>query len=94
MSRRYLFNIRNMVVLAAILAGCSDMISDDTLKTQAPSVQIQPKKIKPQPKIKKQTGQKVALLLPLSGKEATLGQAMKNAAELSLFENEDDHLEL
>jgi len=83
-----------MVVLAAILAGCSDMISDDTLKTQAPSVQIQPKKIKPQPKIKKQTGQKVALLLPLSGKEATLGQAMKNAAELSLFENADDHLEL
>lgn len=37
---------------------------------------------------------KVALLLPLTGNEANLGNAMLNAAQMSLFENAPDHLEL
>jgi branched-chain amino acid transport system substrate-binding protein len=39
-------------------------------------------------------GQKVALLLPLSGKHAPLGKAMQQAAELGLFEKADDQIEL
>ncbi len=37
---------------------------------------------------------KVALLLPLTGQHASLGRAMKEAAEQSLFENADESLEL
>ncbi len=37
---------------------------------------------------------KIGLLLPLTGQHAALGQAMKEAAEQSLFENADESLEL
>lgn len=37
---------------------------------------------------------KVALLLPLSGHQENLGTAMQNAAQMSLFENAPDQLEL
>lgn len=41
-----------------------------------------------------QGGQKVALLLPLSGKQAALGKAMQRAAELALFDKADNQIEL
>ncbi len=37
---------------------------------------------------------KVAILLPLTGQQAHLGNAMLNAAQMSLFENAPDHVEL
>lgn len=37
---------------------------------------------------------KIALLLPLSGQQSSLGNAMLNAAQMSLFENAPDHIEL
>lgn len=39
-------------------------------------------------------GKKVALLLPTSGSQASLGQSMQQAAEMALFEKGDEHLEL
>jgi branched-chain amino acid transport system substrate-binding protein len=41
-----------------------------------------------------QPATKVALLLPLSGQQAHLGTAMLNAAQMSLFENAPDFIEL
>jgi branched-chain amino acid transport system substrate-binding protein len=76
-----------------ILAGCSDKIGEEPPKTQAPLVSPKLQLSKPLPK-KKERIQKIALLLPLSGKDAALGQVMQKAAELSLFENADDQLEL
>ena len=37
---------------------------------------------------------KVAILLPLSGRNAPLGQAMLNAAQLAVFDVADQHFEL
>lgn len=54
--------------------------------------------IKPVPKIKpvdaQEQTQRVALLVPLTGEHAQLGQSLKNAAELSLFDNANDHFNL
>lgn len=41
-----------------------------------------------------QTGKKVALLVPLTGKHAALGQSLQAAAEMALFEKADEHLSL
>ncbi len=46
------------------------------------------------PKVPQTRTRKVALLLPLTGEHAELGKALKNAAELSLFDNADEHLNL
>lgn len=84
-----------MSLAPLLLAGCSAMKSDELSGTQLSSVYPKPKKIKLQSKAEEKAAtRKVALLLPLSGEHAELGQTMKNAAELSLFENADDHLEL
>ena len=39
-------------------------------------------------------GTRIALLLPLSGPNAALGAALSNAAQLALFDNADDQVEL
>jgi len=48
----------------------------------------------PAPKLPPNAKIKVAILLPLSGKNAPLGQAMLNAAQLAVFDVADPHFEL
>jgi len=54
----------------------------------SPQVTLPPPALAPTAKIK------VAILLPLSGQNAALGQAMQNAAQLAVFDVADSHFEL
>ncbi|MGE3623052.1 MAG: penicillin-binding protein activator [Bdellovibrionales bacterium] len=55
---------------------------------------ILPQQQPPQPVLPPGVRIKVAILLPLSGKNAALGQAMLNAAQLAVFDVADEHFEL
>lgn len=50
--------------------------------------------IRPEGEVLATTAVRVALLLPLTGRNATLGEAMLNAAQLAVFDTADEHFEL
>ena len=82
-------------VMLLMLGGCGTIKPDQPSEAPFSSKHPESKKIKLQPKAQEKTvTRSVALLLPLSGEHAALGQSMRYAAELSLFENADDHLVL
>lgn len=74
------------------LHGCDTRISKPAPVTQGGSFV----KDRGTALLKESTGpqHKIALLLPLSGPQEDLGRSLQQAAELSLFENADDNLEL
>jgi branched-chain amino acid transport system substrate-binding protein len=74
---RRLLLLTTVVALPALLAACNTR----------PSVSAGPPAISPGPSPMTASGKvKIALLLPLSGRAATLGQAMQEASELALFD--------
>lgn len=96
-------NLRHVILtsIIVILAGCQS--GRDAPKTEKPAEFIGgPIVSTPLPAQASQgllpgaqmPTTKVALLLPLSGSQANIGNAMLNAAQMSLFENAPDHLEL
>jgi ABC-type branched-subunit amino acid transport system substrate-binding protein len=69
-----------------VLAACAPTVREAPPPVQAPPVaQVQPAAPAVKPTAPRRPVQ-VALLLPLSGDNATLGQAMLNAAEMALFD--------
>lgn len=81
--------------LILILAGCQ---SRQDVQQGAPQGEgpIITQHLPPQAQVlpDRRNSIKVAMLVPLSGREANLGQALFNAAQLSLFENAPDQIEL
>jgi len=59
-----------------------------------PTAQNPPVVLPPPPALAANAKVKVAILLPLSGKYAPLGQALLNAAQLAVFDVADSHFEL
>jgi ABC-type branched-subunit amino acid transport system substrate-binding protein len=91
--KKVLFSRITVLTVGCVLglAGCTTR--DEPLQ-KVPTVSPPPKTVRPTvpPRIIKQ--QKVALLVPLSGRHADVGKSLQQAAELSLFEHADHHLEL
>ena len=74
--------------VCVLLGGCQDKEYPQTLKTDHAPVQSNLKSMQKQPLTKpsrQQEKQKIALLLPLSGPYADLGQDLQKAAEMSFF---------
>ena len=74
-----------MAVLGLVLASCGGARLDDLFSESAPrQPTVNPQPVQPVPG----TGAKVALLLPLNarGQTANIGKAMKQAAELAMFD--------
>jgi ABC-type branched-subunit amino acid transport system substrate-binding protein len=84
-----------LLILGSALSGCSS-----TGTTPASSAQPAPLPVSPQapaataPSVAASGKMRVALLLPLTGPSAALGQAMLDAAQMALFEVGGDRLEL
>jgi ABC-type branched-subunit amino acid transport system substrate-binding protein len=79
------------ILVAAALAGCATPIVPAPVAVPQSSYPPPPA---PPPSAPQTGPQKVGLLLPLSGPNATLGKAMLDAAELALFESGGDRLTL
>jgi outer membrane PBP1 activator LpoA protein len=91
----------------ALLAGCATQptVTAPPPQAQAPQVapQAQPQATQPVPEaapaaapvpVPADETVRVALLLPLSGKAASLGEAMQQAAQMALFDTADTHFQL
>ncbi len=101
-------HFRTAAVLAAILAlaGCGGKKAQPEPAAEAPATEAPslvappvtaapiPTTETPQPPAAAGHHVEVALLLPLSGSAASLGQAMLDAAQMALFETGNDQLEL
>ena len=83
-SVRPVFKLAQFLTLFLLLQGCSTR--------QGPPASLQDSV--PQRKYETVKGHKIALLVPLTGQHQTLGQSLQKAAELSLFDQGDDHLNL
>jgi branched-chain amino acid transport system substrate-binding protein len=96
-----------VLVIGAALAGCSHKASPPPSQPPAaaapPSAALAPVTVTPMPPPPPPGAQpaapvggklQVALLLPLSGPSAALGQAMLDAAQMALFDMSDDKLQL
>ncbi len=84
-----------VLVVVAALASCvpPPMVAAPVVTPQPPYGQPLPPPTRPPPPIAAGPA-KVALLVPLSGANAGLGQAILNAAQLALFETGGDQLTL
>ncbi|MEA1649575.1 penicillin-binding protein activator [Nitrospirillum sp. BR 11164] len=94
----------------ALLAGCASQptVTAPPRAAQAPQQAPQPQAAQPQPEVAPPQAEaapvpatvpadetvRVALLLPLSGKAASLGEAMQQAAQMALFDTADSHFQL
>jgi branched-chain amino acid transport system substrate-binding protein len=86
----------SLVLALAALAACAPpMVPAPLSARQPPYGRLPPPAPPAVPRSAGETGPaKVALLVPLSGANAGLGQAMLDAAQLALFEAPDDRLTL
>lgn len=77
-----------------IVAGCTPArtVPDARGATQSPVVRVEPPST-PEPRFAAGPA-RVALLLPLSGPNAAIGQAMQNAAQMALFDVGTEDIEL
>lgn len=78
----------SLIVLGILITSCGTYQKQAKVSTPKPSEQVAPVK-KPMPPVQKEPQiktHKIGLLLPLSGRYATLGNGLLNAAELALFE--------
>ncbi|WP_049974354.1 penicillin-binding protein activator [Azospirillum sp. B4] len=99
-----------LLLLAAVLGGCASQQQQRQPTVAAPAPQAQaPQQAAPQPQatepapgtppapaaaIPADETVRVALLLPLTGKAAGLGEAMQQAAQMALFDTADPHFQL
>jgi branched-chain amino acid transport system substrate-binding protein len=89
-----------LLILGSALAGCTSTRTRTPPRPAAqqppPAAAIAPVIVPPAPAAAATAGNKlrVALLLPLSGPSAALGQAMLDAAQMALFDIADTRLEL
>jgi ABC-type branched-subunit amino acid transport system substrate-binding protein len=74
-----------------VLTGCADQFGKQQPQPEAQSLMPAQSGFDQTPVVR---SIKVALLLPLTGREAQLGQAMFHAAQMSLFDNAGSELEL
>jgi len=83
-----------IIVAAALIAGCSTRMAQDNTGSQgsdATAAAGQQQVDLPEPEDRKT---RVALLLPMSGRHADLGNAMRRAAEMALFDAANDDFSL
>ncbi|MGA8380986.1 MAG: penicillin-binding protein activator [Stellaceae bacterium] len=93
---RWYFASPMIVLVVAALASCvpPPMVAAPVIAPQPPYGQPLPPQTPPPPPPVAAGPAKVALLVPLSGPNAGLGQAILNAAQLALFETGGDRLTL
>ncbi len=82
-----------LLLLPAVLLGCQSSRTNTLSTIESPPVMTQrlpstTREQAAQPKVR------VAMLLPMSGDNAQLGQSLMQAAQLSLFDSGDSNLEL
>jgi len=99
LARRVVGAVRPVLRVAGVLAlaACSSNLLSGERPAQAPppprAVEAAPLPV-PEPPPAAQDRVKVALLLPLTGPNAAIGQAMLNAAQLAVFDLADDRFVL
>ena len=75
-------------MMLLLLGACASTINS------APPPPVKPLKSPPQPTPAAANTLRVGLLLPLSGRHAALGQALQNAAQLAVFDDNSVQIEL
>jgi len=92
----YTCNLVLLLVVALLLNACGSRKEPAPIRN-APFIKKHTKQIREEQlhrEAQRPLGQKVALLLPLSGKHEKLGKALQQAAELALFEKGGNQVEL
>lgn len=86
--------------MVGLLAACTTTIEDKQQQNQHPLTKEQKTVSLPSPKVREEPSQarqnvlQIGLLLPLTGSRHDLGQSLKNAAEMALFDQPDQNVAL
>jgi len=90
-------NLLCIILVSFVMSGCESLKTPESHQKSQPSLK-EPKFAKSalrEQALRDSRGKvRVAILLPISGPQAKLGQSLLNAAQLSVFENTDDEFEL